>query len=79
MPVFILSPLDTLVFRVASRSISVPLIPMFDLMGWGERIVINHLSKSTLVGEVSQDSAIEVVARHGDIRFEARESVVSEQ
>jgi len=43
-----------------------------------QKEVINRLSKSILAGEVSKDSAIEVVARHGDIRFEARESVVSD-
>ncbi len=44
-----------------------------------QKEVINRLSKSILAGEVSKDSAIEVVARNGDIRFEAQESVVSEQ
>mgnify|MGYP006269203915 CR=1 FL=1 len=40
-----------------------------------QKEVINRLSKSILAGEVSKDSAIEVVARHGDIQFEPRERV----
>jgi ATP-dependent Clp protease ATP-binding subunit ClpB len=44
-----------------------------------QKEVVNQLSKAILAGEVSKDSAIEVVARHGDIRFESRKTVGSEQ
>ncbi len=40
-----------------------------------QKEVVNKLSKAILSGEVSKDSVIEVIERHGDIHFESRDRI----